>query len=108
MFIHVGTTTFDALPLVAPIIDNYALLSGQSQASIVEVVALLFVIGGGVKSAQFGFHIWLLEAMEAPLGASALMHSSTLVIAGVVLVYKVSPIIEQSVCASTVLIIWGG
>jgi NADH:ubiquinone oxidoreductase subunit 5 (subunit L)/multisubunit Na+/H+ antiporter MnhA subunit len=34
--------------------------------------------------------------MEAPLGASALMHSSTLVIAGVVLLFKLSFIIELS------------
>jgi NADH:ubiquinone oxidoreductase subunit 5 (subunit L)/multisubunit Na+/H+ antiporter MnhA subunit len=34
--------------------------------------------------------------MEAPLGASALMHSSTLVIAGVVLLFKLSYIIEIS------------
>jgi NADH:ubiquinone oxidoreductase subunit 5 (subunit L)/multisubunit Na+/H+ antiporter MnhA subunit len=42
------------------------------------------------KSAQFGFHIWLLEAMEAPLPASSLIHSATLVCAGVVLFFKVN------------------
>ena len=42
------------------------------------------------KSAQFGFHIWLLEAMEAPLPASALIHSATLVCAGMVLFFKIN------------------
>lgn len=42
------------------------------------------------KSAQFGFHIWLLEAMEAPLPASSLIHSATLVCAGVVLFFKIN------------------
>lgn len=49
-----------------------------------------------MKSAQYGFHIWLLEAMEAPLGASALMHSSTLVVAGLVLIFKLSGLLEIS------------
>lgn len=40
------------------------------------------------KSAQYGFHIWLLEAMEAPLPASALIHSATLICSGVVLFFK--------------------
>jgi NADH:ubiquinone oxidoreductase subunit 5 (subunit L)/multisubunit Na+/H+ antiporter MnhA subunit len=36
----------------------------------------------------------LLEAMEAPLGASALMHSSTLVIAGVVLLWRLRTMLD--------------
>jgi NADH:ubiquinone oxidoreductase subunit 5 (subunit L)/multisubunit Na+/H+ antiporter MnhA subunit len=43
--------------------------------------------------------------MEAPLGASALMHSSTLVIAGVILVYKLAGLIELSRIATALLII---
>lgn len=61
-----------------------------------DVVAGLMLVGGGVKSSQFGFHIWLLEAMEAPLGASALMHSSTLVVAGVYLIMRLSSLLEAS------------
>jgi NADH:ubiquinone oxidoreductase subunit 5 (subunit L)/multisubunit Na+/H+ antiporter MnhA subunit len=45
--------------------------------------------------------------MEAPLGASALMHSSTLVIAGIVLVYKLAALIELSLYATYILLIWG-
>jgi NADH:ubiquinone oxidoreductase subunit 5 (subunit L)/multisubunit Na+/H+ antiporter MnhA subunit len=45
--------------------------------------------------------------MEAPLGASALMHSSTLVIAGVVLLYKLSIIIELSVYSQLLMFIMG-
>lgn len=57
------------------------------------------------KSAQYGFHIWLLEAMEAPLPASALIHSATLICSGVVLFFKTSNIIcNQSEIASFILI----
>jgi NADH:ubiquinone oxidoreductase subunit 5 (subunit L)/multisubunit Na+/H+ antiporter MnhA subunit len=45
------------------------------------------------KSAQYGFHIWLLEAMEAPLPASALIHSATLICSGVVLFFKAPELI---------------
>jgi NADH:ubiquinone oxidoreductase subunit 5 (subunit L)/multisubunit Na+/H+ antiporter MnhA subunit len=45
--------------------------------------------------------------MEAPLGASALMHSSTLVISGVVLLFKLSFIIELSNYAMILMFILG-
>jgi NADH-quinone oxidoreductase subunit L len=61
---------------------------------LATTVGLIIILGSGVKSAQFGFHVWLLEAMEAPLGASALMHSSTLVIAGVVLLWRLRTMLD--------------
>lgn len=60
-------------------------------------LGFLLLLAGSVKSAQLGFHIWLLEAMEAPLGASALMHSSTLVIAGIVLIAKLNYLITINI-----------
>lgn len=60
------------------------------------VIAISVIFAGSVKSAQFGWHIWLIEAMEAPMGASALMHSSTLVIAGALLILKLYPVVESS------------
>lgn len=75
--------------------------------NFIDLLAILLVLGTSVKSAQYGFHIWLLEAMEAPLGASALMHSSTLVVAGVVLLFKLSFIVELSNYALVLMFILG-
>jgi len=74
---------------------------------LVDIISLAFVVGGGVKSVQFGFHIWLIEAMEAPLGASALMHSSTLVVAGIILVIRMNNLINLSNLGVTLCLIWG-
>ncbi|EPS65659.1 hypothetical protein M569_09112, partial [Genlisea aurea] len=44
---------------------------------------LFLVVGRCVKRAQFPFNAWLLAAMRAPTPISSLVHSSTLVVAGV-------------------------
>lgn len=48
------------------------------------------MIGGCVKRAQFPFNAWLLSAIRAPTPISSLVHSSTLVVAGVYVLLQFS------------------
>ncbi len=73
--------------------------------AVVPVVLLAFA--GITKAAQMPFQTWLLGAMVAPTPTSALLHSSTMVKAGVFLLVKLAPCFLVSAVPSVMVMLVG-
>ncbi len=78
---------------------------GPLPASL-TAAAMLIVLSACLKSAQFPFHGWLIQVMEAPTPVSALLHAG-IVNAGAFLVVRMSPIVSHSELALGTLAVIG-
>ncbi|MEI3611199.1 Na+/H+ antiporter subunit A [Pseudogracilibacillus sp. SO30301A] len=85
LMLYVVTGTFS----IREIIDSSAMI--KSHPLLLPIISLI-LLGAFTKSAQFPFHTWLPDAMEAPTPISAYLHSATMVKAGIYIIARFTPV----------------
>lgn len=87
------------------VIELDKLVAGKDFFIMLPVALIAFA--GLTKSAQLPFSKWLLGAMVAPTPTSALLHSSTMVKAGVYIVVRLSPVLQNTWVGYMVALVGG-
>lgn len=98
LFYQTGTTDITAINSIARQADGSLLLTGS---------AILLAAAAILKSAQFPFHGWLVEVMEAPTPVSALLHAGVINAGGFLLI-RFSDVMIGSPGVLAVLVLIGG
>ena len=102
-----NSTDLSLIFIQTPFLAFHYIFFGDTSIHFLTIFSFSLVTSGAIKAAQFFFHVWLPDAMEAPTPASALIHSSTLVVAGVFLVIRFSILFEFTTFTNYYLALFG-
>lgn len=108
LFLLTGSVLFDEIFASLDLYADARFVFIGIDAHALTVISILLFVGAMGKSAQLFLHTWLPDAMEGPTPVSALIHAATMVTAGVFLMARVSPILELSPDALTLIMVIGG
>lgn len=92
-FVLTNSVTIDIYNFLIILSNSQGFNIGFMSVELSLVFVLFISIASFIKSAQLIFHFWLPDSMEAPVPASSLIHSATLVASGIFLFFKFSIII---------------
>ncbi|MGB3915946.1 MAG: proton-conducting transporter membrane subunit [Thiothrix litoralis] len=91
------TTEWDVMLVAQP----------ETSSLLVGVLALGFIAAALVKSAQFPFSAWITRALEGPTPSSTVFYGSLMVHAGIFLLLRIHPLLEQAPVLQWLLLVVG-